>query len=89
MREKLDLSEETIKRILKAETLQKCKDTLNEALPGIWPDVYINQLPDVVNQHMLDVMRRNAEEIYDPPPDPNGVFGILYAASNNNFDDMN
>lgn len=89
MRKKLNLSEDTIYRILKAETLKDCLDILNEALPGIWPDVHPNQLPDIVNQHMLDVMRRNAGEVYDPPPDPNEVFGIPYNTSNNNYDDMN
>lgn len=78
MREKLNLSEDTINRILKAETFEECMDILNEALPGIWPDVYINQLPDVVNYHIMDVIKRNAGESYDPPADPKGVFGIPY-----------
>lgn len=72
MRDKLDMPAESLERLLKAGTLKECFKILEDAYPGIWPKVYIDQLPDAVNRHLLAVMRRNAGEIYDPPPDPKG-----------------
>lgn len=80
MHDKLDLPEEAVKRILRAGTYQECAEILIEALPGIWPRVHPNQLPDAVNRHLLAVIKRNAGEMYDPPPDPNGMSRIPYKA---------
>ena len=80
MQDKLNLPEEVVKRILKAGTFKECGEILTEALPGIWPKVHPNQMPDVVNRHLLAVIKRNAEEMYDPPPDPNGMSRIPYKA---------
>lgn len=78
MQDKLDLSGEVIKRVLAAKTFEECGEILKEALPGIWPRVHPNQLPDAVNRHLLAVIKRNAGEKYDPPPDPNGMSRIPY-----------
>lgn len=73
MPDKLELPTEIIERLLNADTLNKCLDILKESLPGIWPGVHPNQLPDNVNRHMLTVMKKGAGE-FDPPADPSGAF---------------
>ena len=78
MHDKLNLPEEVVKRILKAETFKECGEIFKEALPGIWPKVHPNHLPDAVNRHMLAVIRRNAGERYDPPSDPSGMSRFPY-----------
>lgn len=80
MHDKLDLPEEAIKRILKAGSFKECSEILSEVLPGKWPAVHPNQLPDVINRHLLAVIKRNAGEMYDPPPDPRGMSRIPYKA---------
>lgn len=72
MKEKLDISEDVIKQILKAGTYQECWDIFKDALPGVWPRVHPSQLPDAVNRHLVAVWKRGAGDLYDPPADPKG-----------------
>jgi len=76
--DKLAMSEDTVQRILKAGTYRECLEILKESFPGTWPEVHPNQLPDAVNRHILAVMKWGAGELYDPPPDPNGISRFSY-----------
>jgi len=78
MQGKLDIPAEAIRRLLNAGTLKECLEILKESLPGIWPDVRPNQLPDEVNRHMLVVMKKGTGELYSPPADPSGMTRIPY-----------